>query len=56
MGQIVKDNHDGLISNYEFKSTILQHKDEWIAKGYLIDSDNGHALAITLAISLASIE
>lgn len=56
IGQIVKDNHDGLISNYELKSTILQLKDEWIAKGYSIDSDNGHALAITLAISLASIE
>jgi len=56
IGQKVKDNHDGLISDYELKTIILQIKDEWIAKGYSIDSDNGHALAITLAISLASLE
>jgi hypothetical protein len=45
-----------LISDYELKKIILQIKNEWIAKGYSIDSDNGHALAITLAILLASIE
>lgn len=56
IGQKAKDNHDGLISYEELKNIILQIKNEWIAKGYSIDSDKGHALAITLAISLASIE
>ena len=56
IGQKAKDNHDGLISYEELKNIILQIKNEWIAKGYSIESDKGHALAITLAISLASIE
>ncbi|MDI9575881.1 MAG: hypothetical protein QM292_05555 [Bacteroidota bacterium] len=56
IGQKAKDNHDGLISYEELKNIILQIKNEWIAQGYSIESDKGHALAITLAISLASIE
>jgi len=56
IGQKAKDNHDGLISYEELKNIILQIKNEWIAQGYSIESDKGNALAITLAISLASIE
>lgn len=56
IGQMAKDSHEGLISNDEMKCKLLEIKDEWIAKGYTTDSDNGYALAITLSISLASLE
>lgn len=56
IGLKVKENHDGNISDEELELLLLQIKDEWLLQGYNENSKHGQTLAITLAISLASIE
>ena len=56
IGQIVKDNCDGIVSNDELKRCIMAIDDE--AKEYYgsTNSNDGQTLAITLSIAFASIE
>lgn len=56
LGEKVKLSYEGVISDFELKSFTLQLKDEWLAMGYTVDSENGRIMAYTLAISLASLE
>lgn len=56
IAQLAKDNLDGKLSNSEMKSSLVQMKEEWIAKGYTERTQYGSVLGSTLGISLASIE
>lgn len=56
LGMKVKQSYEGLISDPELKSFVIQLKEEWISKGYTVESENGRVVAYVLAISLASLE
>lgn len=56
LGEKVKESYEGIISDNELKTFVLQLKNEWIEKGYTIDSKNGRIMVYTIAISLASLQ
>lgn len=56
LGEKVKLGFEGIISEDELKTFTLQLKDEWLSKGYTVESANGRIMANTLAISLASLD
>jgi len=56
LGQKVKDNFDGVISDAELENFLIHLKDEWITQQYSVSSKHGQILAITLSIALASVE
>ena len=56
IGQLLIENYEGVTSDSELERIILQIQDEWSAKRYAVNSDKGQILAMTLAISISSIE
>lgn len=56
IGKVLIENYEGIISDYELEKIILKIQDDWSAQGYSVNSDKGHILAMTLAISISSIE
>ena len=56
LGEKVKASYEGLVSDDELKNFIFGLKDEWLAQGYTVNSQNGQVMGFTLAISLSSLE
>lgn len=56
IGQLLQENHDGLISDEELYSIILKIKEQWEGMDYTVESNKGQMLGVILSISLASLE
>ena len=56
IGQLLIENYEGVTSDSELERIIFQIQDDWTGKRYAVNSDKGQILAITLAISISSIE
>ncbi|MDR0295739.1 MAG: hypothetical protein LBH91_06100 [Prevotellaceae bacterium] len=56
IGRTLIGNYNGNIPDHKLKRVILGINDQWIEQGYTVDSQNGQILAVTLAISISSIE
>ena len=56
IGLKTKENYDGIMSDNELKSLLIDIKEAWISKNYEDNSEYGRTLAFVLTISLSSLE
>lgn len=56
IGQLLQENHDGMISDEDLYNIIVQIKDQWEAMAYTVESNKGQMLGVILSISISSLE